>query len=81
MSLRGGDILEFREGYFFIPGTQKPVAKVSARMQENLDFWISKDYSVFESSVRFIVAWRAKDAPKDQEETAVLLPEIRLRKS
>ena len=81
LSLRGGDILEFREGYFFIPGTQKPVAKVSARMQENLDFWISKDYSVFESSVRFIVAWRAKDAPKDQEETAVLLPEIRLRKS
>lgn len=80
LSLAGGDALEFKDGFLLIPGSNKYVAKLSSKMQEALSLWISKEYSVYAASVRFVVAWKAKDAPKEQAETAVLLPELRLRK-
>ena len=35
-----------------------------------------KGYSVKSASVRFVVAWKAKDAPKEEAETAVLLADL-----
>lgn len=80
LSLVGGDELEFRDGFLLIPGSNIYVAKLSSKMQASLSLWISKGYGVYAASVRFVVAWKAKDAPKEQAETAVLLPELRLRK-
>ncbi len=39
-----------------------------------------KGYSVVSASIRFIVAWRPKDAPKDEKEHAVLLVNLSLKK-
>lgn len=33
-------------------------------------------YKVKSASVRFVVAWKPKDAPKDEAETAVLLADL-----
>ena len=37
-----------------------------------------RGYEVKSASVRFIVAWKPKDAPKDEPQTAVLLPDLLL---
>ena len=53
-----------------------PVAKLSVNMQKTLAEWESRGYSVRSASVRFIVAWKPKDAPRDEAETAVLLADM-----
>lgn len=80
LSLRGGDALRYHDGYFISPVTGKYLAKMSARMLEHFHQWEEKGYQVLSSSVRFVVAWKAKDASVDDPETAVLLPEMRLVK-
>lgn len=35
-----------------------------------------RGYEVKSASVRFVVAWKPKDAPKEEAETAVLLPDL-----
>ncbi len=80
LSLVGGSSLDYRDGFLYISDTQNAVAKLSAKMIEKLKMWEDKGYSVCSASVRFVVAWKAKDAPKEQRETAVLLPELRLKK-
>ena len=45
-------------------------------MQKTLVEWESRGYSVRSASVRFIVAWKPKDAPRDEAETAVLLADM-----
>ena len=80
LALKGGDLLDYADGFLSPRGSNKPVAKLSVKMQENLASWLDKGYVVNSASVRFIVAWKAKDAPKEQGETAVLLPELRLIK-
>ena len=37
-----------------------------------------KGYKVRAAYVRFIVAWKSKDSPKDEPETAVLLADLLL---
>ena len=37
-----------------------------------------KGYEVKSASVRFVVAWKPKEAPKDEPETAVLLADLLL---
>ena len=54
------------------------MAKISSAMREKLAEWDSKGYCVQEASVRFIVAWKAKDAPSEKAESAVILPDIRM---
>ena len=46
-----------------------------------LSGWKEKDYSISDVSIRFIVAWRPKDAPKEEEESDVLLLDLTLSKS
>ena len=50
-------------------------------MQGELLQWSEKGYSVVSASIRFIVAWRPKDAPKDEKEHAVLLVNLSLKKN
>ena len=45
-----------------------------------LSTWNEKDYFVSDVSIRFIVAWRPKDAPKEEKEHAVLLVDLTLNK-
>lgn len=45
-------------------------------MQKTLAEWESRGYGVRSASVRFIVAWKPKDAPKEEPEIAVLLADL-----
>lgn len=76
LALRGGDELNYNNHTLYNPSTQKPVAKLSANMQEKLSEWQERGYNIKSASVRFIVAWKPKDAPKEEKETAVLLADL-----
>ena len=76
LALRGGDSLNYNDFILYSSLTNKPVAKLSLNMQATLSEWEEKGYKVKSASVRFIVAWKPKDAPKDEPETAVLLADL-----
>lgn len=78
LSLRGGDSLRYNDYVLYETSTNKPVAKLSSSMQGTLSEWEKKGYKVKSASVRFIVSWKSKDAPKEEPETAVLLADLRL---
>ena len=81
LSLRSGDTLDFKDTVFYETEIGKSVAKLSSRMETALSEWYNKGYQVKSASIRFIVAWRPKERPKDEPETAVLLPEMVLVRS
>ena len=81
LSLRSGDTLDFKDTVFYETEIGKSVAKLSSRMETALSEWYNKGYQVKSASIRFIVAWRSKERPKDEPETAVLLPEMVLVRS
>ena len=78
LALRSGDTLTFEDNYFYAPATHRAVAKLSTNMQTTLSAWYEKGYKVHSSSVRFVVAWKPKEAPKEEPETAVLLIDLKL---
>lgn len=78
LSLRGGDLLTYSEYHLMDMATNKPVARLSMKMQETVRFWQEKGYHVTHACVRFIVAWKPKDAPKEEPESAVLLADLKL---
>ena len=47
-------------------------------MQGTLSEWEQRGYKVKSASVRFVVAWKPKDAQKNEPETAVLLADLML---
>ncbi len=73
LELRGGDSLIY-SNFILYRSPDKPVAKMSSKMQGTLSEWGKRGYRVRTASVRFVVAWRPKDAPKS--ETAVLLADL-----
>lgn len=75
LSLKGGDTLFYKD-YTLYNQAQKPVARLSQNMQKKLAEWRERGYEVKSASVRFVVAWKPKDAPKEEAETAVLLPDL-----
>lgn len=75
LSLKGGDTLCYKD-YTLYNQAQKPVARLSQNMQKKLAEWKERGYEVKSASVRFVVAWKPKDAPKEEAETAVLLPDL-----
>lgn len=75
LALRSGDRLTYGN-HFLYNASGMPVAKLSVNMQKTLAEWESRGYSVRSASVRFIVAWKPKDAPRDEAETAVLLADM-----
>ena len=78
LALRGGDSLNYNNFFLYSSSTDKPIAKLSSRMQSILTEWEQRGYKVKSASVRFVVAWKPKDAPKNEPETAVLLADLGL---
>ncbi len=75
LALKGGDALTYSDFYLYgLSGT--PVARLSMKMQATLSQWEERGYKVKSAYVRFVVAWKPKDAPKDEAETAVLLADL-----
>lgn len=81
LSLRSGEKLCFANNLLYVPNNQQPVAQLSQKMQAELAQWASKGYLVSSATIRFIVAWKPKDAPKDEKEYAVLLLDLELKKT
>jgi ATP-dependent DNA helicase RecQ len=80
LSLRAGQKLRFNDNYLYDIKTNNPVCQLSQKIQGELAVWQEKGYVVSETVIRFIVAWRPKDAPKEEKEHAVLLVDLTLRK-
>ena len=80
LSLRAGEHLRFDNNYLYSLMTNLPVAQLSQKMQADLISWDKRGYTVSSSTIRFIVAWRPKDAPKEEKEHAVLLLDLCLTK-
>lgn len=81
LSLRSGEKLCFANNLLYVPNNQQPVAQLSQRMQAELAQWALKGYLVSSATIRFVVAWKPKDAPKDEKEHAVLLLDLELKKT
>lgn len=80
LALRAGQKLQYNNGYLYDKKTNKPVCQLSQKIMSELFTWNEKNYFVSDVSIRFIVAWRPKDAPKDEKEHAVLLVDLTLNK-
>ncbi|MDE6266646.1 MAG: RecQ family ATP-dependent DNA helicase [Muribaculaceae bacterium] len=80
LSLRGGDRLIYKDGLLFVNGVTNAVGCLSTKMKEELADWHNKGYTVTSSSVQFIVAWKPKDAPREEPETAILLANLVLNR-
>lgn len=79
VQLRSGAPLSMVEEYLYaeMNGKSTRVAKFSMACRDSLGKLYDKGYYPYYADVRFIVAWRAET---DQDETAVLLPNIYLKK-
>ena len=78
LSLRSGDPLNYNDSIFYNTTTNTPIAKLSKNMQVIIEDWYNKGYNIKSASVRFVVAWKPKDAPKEETETAVVLIDLML---
>lgn len=78
LSLRSGDPLNYKDTIFYNTTTNTPIAKLSKNMQVVIEDWHNKGYNIKSASVRFVVAWKPKDAPKEETETAVVLIDVML---
>ena len=58
-----------------------PICQLSKKSQTDLCKWIGNGYYVSNASIRFIVAWKSKDAPKEEPDTAVILADLHLVKT
>lgn len=81
LALRAGQKLRCDGENLYDKQTNKPVGKLSKKIMSELSGWNEKHYSISDVSIRFIVAWRPKDAPKEEEESDVLLLDLTLSKS
>lgn len=79
LSLTAGDELAYRDYLLYNTHTGFPVVQLSQKMQSTIQDWQTRGYEVTSASVRFIVAWKPKDAPKEEEESAVLLADLTLK--
>ena len=78
--LRAGQKLRYDNNYLIDIKNNKPVCQLSQKIIGELCTWNDKNYYVSDASIRFIVAWRPKDAPKEESEHAVLLIDLTLNK-
>lgn len=80
LALKGGDALTYSGFVLCNAKTGQPVAKLAQKMQAEIGEWQERGYKVDSAVVRFVVAWKPKDAPKSEPETAVLLADMHLVK-
>lgn len=72
-----GNTLSYCNGYLRTY-TGYDVAFLSKQIRGELKEWAEKGYQICSARVNYILAWKGKE---DEEETAVLLPELVLKKS
>ena len=76
LALERWGFFDYNDFFLYSSLTNKPVAKLSLKMQDTLSEWEERGYKVKSASVRFVVAWKPKDAQKNESETAVLLADL-----
>lgn len=76
LALKSGDALEYHNFVLYETSAHKAVAKLSSDMKRRMEDWEAKGYVVTAASVRFVVAWKSKEAPNTEPETAVLLVDL-----
>ena len=76
LCLRSGMPLTYHDHYLCLPSTGRDIAQVSIKIKENLGKWELKGYKVTAARIRFIVAWKSKDAPRDEKESAIVLADL-----
>ena len=79
--LRAGEPLCFtpgdRELHARVNGKAMPVVRYSKAFRERLKRLTDRRYRPYSSKIRFILAWKGKE---DAEETAIVLPDVVLRR-
>lgn len=76
LSLRSGMPLTYHDHCLCLPSTSRDIAQFSIKMNEKIGKWELKGYKVTTAKIRFIVAWKSKDAPKDEKESAIVLADL-----
>ena len=79
LALRSGDTL-LKDGDYLKTSavSSQRIAKLSQACRERLAGLAQKGYSVYLAQVRFVVAWKGES---DEEEAAVVLPDLYLRRT
>lgn len=80
LSLRSGEHLRFDNNYLLSSKTNSQICLLSQKMQIELSNWAEKKYKVSDAVLRFVVAWKPKDAPKEEIEHAVIMADLFLKK-
>lgn len=80
LSLKSGDSLGYHDYRLCIPSKGRDIAMLSSAKQNELKTWAAKGYKVTDAKVRFIVAWKPKDAPKDEKEYAIPLIDLTMKR-
>ena len=80
LSLRSGMPLTYHDHCLCLPSTGRDIAQLSIKMKEKLGKWELKGYKVTDARIRFIVAWKSKDAPRDEKESAIVLADLVMKK-
>ena len=76
LSMRSGMPLTYHDHCLCLPSTSRDIAQLSIKMNEKIGKWELKGYKVTAAKIRFIVAWKSKDAPKDEKESAIVLADL-----
>lgn len=76
LCLRSGMPLTYHDYCLCLPSTGRDIAQLSIKMKEKLGKWELKGYKVTAARIRFIVAWKSKDAPRDEKESAIVLADL-----
>ena len=80
LSLRSGMPLTYHNHCLCLPSTGRDLAQLSIKMKEKLGKWELKGYKVTDARIRFIVAWKSKDAPRDEKESAIVLADLVMKR-
>ena len=80
LSLRSGNNLTYHDHCLSLPTTGRDIAQLSIKMKERIGKWELKGYKVTAAHVRFIVAWKPKDAPRDEKESAIVLADLVMKR-
>ena len=80
LSLRSGMPLTYHDHCLCLPSTVRDIAQLSIKMKEKLGKWELKGYKVTAARIRFIVAWKSKDAPRDEKESAIVLADLAMKR-
>ena len=80
LCLRSGMPLTYHDHCLCLPSTGRDIAQLSIKMKEKLGKWELKGYKVTDARIRFIVAWKSKDAPRDEKESAIVLADLAMKR-